>query len=152
MKKAIVCVPERSIGASFARLLAAEGHPLLLVARRESRLQDLATELRTEHGVRCEVLAVDLTDPESPARSTKCWPGPCVQSLDRCSTASVVTTTRLRADHCASPHAPTLHSSKPRRNPHAREAPPALHCRVWLLHFARGRLRRDRLPPHSWCR
>ncbi|WP_323793677.1 SDR family NAD(P)-dependent oxidoreductase [Nocardioides sp.] len=57
-------------GASFAWLLAGEGHPLLLVARREDRLQDLAAELRATHGVRCEVFAADLTDPDTPARAT----------------------------------------------------------------------------------
>ena len=62
---ALITGASTGIGASFARLLAG-GHPLLLVARRENRLPDLAVELRAEHGVGCEVLAADLTNPAAP--------------------------------------------------------------------------------------
>lgn len=67
---ALVTGASAGIGASFARLLAAEGHPLLLFARREGRLRELATDLRATHGVRCEVLAADLTDPDAPTAIT----------------------------------------------------------------------------------
>src|SRR6266571_2457760 len=55
------------IGEEFARQLAARGHGILLVARREERLRELAAELEREHGVRAEVAACDLADPESVA-------------------------------------------------------------------------------------
>ena len=67
-KGALVTGASAGIGEAFARLLASQGHPVLLVARREERLLGLAEELRSSHGVRCEVLAADLTDPAAPAR------------------------------------------------------------------------------------
>ncbi len=51
------------IGADLARELAARGHGVVLVARREDRLTSLAGELSAAHGVRAEVLACDLADP-----------------------------------------------------------------------------------------
>jgi short-subunit dehydrogenase len=51
------------IGEEFARQLAARGHGVFLVARREERLQSLASELERQHGVRAEVAACDLADP-----------------------------------------------------------------------------------------
>jgi short-subunit dehydrogenase len=51
------------IGAAFARALAARGSDLLLVARREERLQALASELEAAHGIRCTVVALDLSAP-----------------------------------------------------------------------------------------
>jgi uncharacterized protein len=51
------------IGEEFARQLAARGHGVFLVARREDRLRSLAGELEREHGVRAEVAARDLADP-----------------------------------------------------------------------------------------
>src|SRR5215208_6163763 len=50
------------IGADVARSLARRGHGTVLVARRTERLQDLAEELRSRHGVRAETLACDLGD------------------------------------------------------------------------------------------
>ena len=40
------------IGREFARQLAAAGHNVTLVARREERLRELAAELERAHGIR----------------------------------------------------------------------------------------------------
>ena len=50
------------IGVEIAGLLAARGLGITLVARTESKLQELAETLASRHGVRVEVLATDLTD------------------------------------------------------------------------------------------
>jgi short-subunit dehydrogenase len=48
------------IGAEVARLLAARGHAVGLVARREERLAELAQELSDEHGVGANPFPADL--------------------------------------------------------------------------------------------
>ena len=48
------------IGRSFAHALAARGHELVLVARDEARLVELAAELGGLHGVQSQVLGADL--------------------------------------------------------------------------------------------
>jgi len=55
------------IGAEIARILAARRYGVTLVARRQERLRDLAAELASAHGVRAEVLAADLADPDARA-------------------------------------------------------------------------------------
>jgi uncharacterized protein len=49
-------------GAEFARQYAAQGHPLVLVARRLDRLETLAEELRRQHGIDVLVEQVDLSN------------------------------------------------------------------------------------------
>ncbi|HMC51243.1 MAG TPA: SDR family oxidoreductase [Acidimicrobiales bacterium] len=56
------------IGLAFARSLAADGQGLVLVARREGRLKEIADELAAAHGVAAEALVADLTDAEDLAR------------------------------------------------------------------------------------
>ena len=54
------------IGAALARVFAAKGWDLALVARREERLHDLAEEMKARNGVDSLVIAADLADPEAP--------------------------------------------------------------------------------------
>lgn len=50
------------LGREFARLAAADGHDVVLVARRRERLQELAAALTAAHGVRAVVVAADLAE------------------------------------------------------------------------------------------
>lgn len=54
------------IGLELARFFAADGSNLVLVARSEKALQDLAAELGPKHAIQVRVLPKDLTDPEAP--------------------------------------------------------------------------------------
>ncbi|NYF14352.1 hypothetical protein HDC34_002679 [Pseudoclavibacter sp. JAI123] len=48
------------LGAEFARQLASRGSDLVLVARREAKLENLADELRSRYGVTVSTIAADL--------------------------------------------------------------------------------------------
>jgi uncharacterized protein len=53
------------IGAELARQLAERGHNVVLVARREQRLRELAEQLRLRHGVHADVEPCDLADADA---------------------------------------------------------------------------------------
>ncbi|MDT5138633.1 MAG: uncharacterized protein QOD58_2895, partial [Mycobacterium sp.] len=56
------------IGTELAKGLARRGFPLMLVARRRERLDELAEQLRDSDKIEVEVLPLDLSDAESRAK------------------------------------------------------------------------------------
>jgi short-subunit dehydrogenase len=67
-RTALITGASAGIGAAFAEVFAAERWNVVLVARREDRLQALADRLAATHGVAATVIAADLGDPDAPAR------------------------------------------------------------------------------------
>jgi hypothetical protein len=65
---ALITGASAGLGRDFARLFAADGHDVILVARRRDRLEALAGELAAAHGVRATVIDLDLADPAAPRR------------------------------------------------------------------------------------
>lgn len=64
----VVTGASSGIGAAIAKELASRGHSVALVARREERLQTLATDLTSSYGVSADVIAADLSDPSERER------------------------------------------------------------------------------------
>lgn len=65
-RTALITGASSGIGRELARRFARDGHGLVLVARREAELRELAAELGRAHGVRVTVVARDLARPEAP--------------------------------------------------------------------------------------
>jgi short-subunit dehydrogenase len=66
MGTALITGASSGLGAEYAKLFAADKHDLLLVARRQDRLEALASELRGAHSVKVFVAAADLATTEGP--------------------------------------------------------------------------------------
>jgi NADP-dependent 3-hydroxy acid dehydrogenase YdfG len=62
---AVVTGASSGIGAATARALAAEGATVVLAARREERLEELAAAIDDEHGVETAVVPTDVTDEDA---------------------------------------------------------------------------------------
>lgn len=65
-KTALITGASSGIGESFARILASVGTHLIIVARREERLNALKQELEKQHSINVKVIAMDLSLPDSP--------------------------------------------------------------------------------------
>ena len=60
---ALITGASSGIGATFAHHLAQRGYGLILVARSQDKLEQLASSLRQAHGVTVDVLPADLAQP-----------------------------------------------------------------------------------------
>lgn len=65
-KRALITGASSGIGRAFAHELASKGMNLILVARSERKLADLAEQLKRRHGIDAAVLIADLSQAESP--------------------------------------------------------------------------------------
>jgi hypothetical protein len=65
METALITGASSGIGAAFAKELAARKINLILVARSEDKLQQLAQQLTQQYQIRAEVIACDLTQPKA---------------------------------------------------------------------------------------
>lgn len=61
MGTALITGASAGLGTHFALALAKQGHDLILVARRQDRLDQLAQLVRQRHGVDAHVVALDLS-------------------------------------------------------------------------------------------
>jgi short-subunit dehydrogenase len=68
MNTTLITGASSGIGEAFARKLAARGRNVLLVARSEDKLITLCNELGRSNSIRAQYVALDLSEPESPAR------------------------------------------------------------------------------------
>ncbi|MGH3969160.1 MAG: SDR family NAD(P)-dependent oxidoreductase, partial [Mycobacterium sp.] len=64
----VVTGASSGIGTELAHGLAGRGYPLMLVARRRERLDELAGELGSQYSVGVEVMPLDLADPKGRGR------------------------------------------------------------------------------------
>lgn len=61
---AVISGASAGLGESFARQLAERGLNLVLVARRQERLEALGAELEQQHGIETRAVAADLATPD----------------------------------------------------------------------------------------
>ncbi|MGH1329669.1 MAG: SDR family NAD(P)-dependent oxidoreductase [Paracoccaceae bacterium] len=60
---ALITGASKGLGREFARLAAADGFNLVLAARSTQALETLAADLRISHGIKVEVITIDLSTP-----------------------------------------------------------------------------------------
>ena len=62
---AVVAGASEGVGREFARQIAAAGLPSVLVSRRQALLDELADQIRSESGVECLPVAIDLSSADA---------------------------------------------------------------------------------------
>lgn len=65
---AMITGASRGIGAHYARALAARGYDLLLVSRDKARMEQLKSELLSQHAVSLDYEVIDLAQPDAAHR------------------------------------------------------------------------------------
>ena len=83
---AVIAGASEGVGASLADQLAERGLDLVLIARNEPSLDELAAGVRERHGVEARPLVLDLTDPTS----VNGWPRRPTGSKSGCSSTTPV--------------------------------------------------------------
>ena len=68
MATALITGASAGLGLEYAKLFAADGHDVVLVARRRDRLEALATQLGQAHGTKAHIVAADLAGADGPRR------------------------------------------------------------------------------------
>lgn len=63
---ALITGASSGIGLELARCCARDGHRVVLVARSEDKLRDLAGTLKADHGAEAVVMPADLSEPGAP--------------------------------------------------------------------------------------
>ena len=69
IEPALITGASSGIGLELARIMARNGHELVLAARNKAELERIAAELTAQHGAKVHVVASDLSQPEALARS-----------------------------------------------------------------------------------
>lgn len=64
---ALITGASMGIGKELAKIFAADGRDVVLVARSEDKLRSLGQELESAHGITAHVVPADLIDPSAPA-------------------------------------------------------------------------------------
>jgi short-subunit dehydrogenase len=95
---AVIAGASEGIGASLADQLAARGLDLVLIARNEALLEEVAAGAREQYGVQTRVVPQDLTDPDVGAKIANATGGLDVGLLIYNAGASDRTTTFLETD------------------------------------------------------
>jgi short-subunit dehydrogenase len=65
---ALIAGASEGTGREFARQIAAEGVPSILIARRAEPLAELAEEIRRDYGLDCVTATIDLAAPDAPGQ------------------------------------------------------------------------------------
>ncbi len=66
-RTALITGASAGLGVDFADRLAARGADVILVARREERLREVAADITEDHGVDADFISMDLARPQSAA-------------------------------------------------------------------------------------
>src|SRR5215468_3821309 len=78
---ALITGASSGIGTELAKLCAADGYDMILVARNTARLESLAAELSRAHNVQARAVSCDLADPAAPEALFRETRGPTIEIL-----------------------------------------------------------------------